>query len=68
MKYICYVPTTDDQGDSQFTCGGSLYETYRQNALHTYNSMRAHDGQAPLSRMPSGTHYTPIRNNQTGEG
>lgn len=59
-NYLCKVPVTEDQGPCKIVCSASYRETYRQNALWEYNSMRAHDGQQPLTRMPNGTTYTKI--------
>ena len=59
-SYTVNVPPTRDQGASAFYAAASMMETMRQNALDTYNRMRAHDGQEPLERMPKGTKY--IRN------
>lgn len=54
---IVTVPPTRDQGNAKFTATDSYGETVAKSALWTYNSMRAHDGQAPLTRMPRGTRY-----------
>ena len=51
------VPPTNDQGSYSADCSASYMDTYQQNALSTYNSARAHDGQPPLARMPRGTVY-----------
>lgn len=56
-SFIVKVPPTRDQGNSNFYASASYMETMRQNALDTYNRMRAHDGQEPLKRMPKGTRY-----------
>lgn len=61
MKYDVYVPPTKEQGDYRTVVSGSYFETYRQEALSDYNSARAHDGLEPLTRMPKGTTYTPIK-------
>jgi hypothetical protein len=52
------VPPTRDQGSTSFIARATYLETLAQNALWTYNHMRAHDGQAPLTKMPKGTTYT----------
>lgn len=58
MKTIRFtVPPTAHVGSYASTCSASYGETYRQNALSDYNSCRAHDGIAPVSRMPAGTNY-----------
>ena len=59
--YKVTVPTTREQGS--FTCiaTDSLMETVKKNALWAYNAARAHDGQAPVSRMPAGTIYKRVR-------
>jgi hypothetical protein len=59
-SYTVNVPPTRDQGNTTFSADASYMETMRKNALWTYNKMREHDGQEPLSRMPKGTKY--IRN------
>lgn len=61
MNYTFTVPPTLEQGSYKGTCSPSARETYRQNALIDYNSARAHDNLPPLSRMPRGTRYTPVR-------
>jgi hypothetical protein len=55
--YLVKVPPVNDQGN--FTCNAraSYMETMKQNALWSYNSARAHDGQEPLKKMPRGTTY-----------
>lgn len=63
MNYTVKVPPTAEQGSYQTTVSSSGKwgtETIAQKALWNYNSARAHDGLAPISRMPSGTTYTPI--------
>lgn len=57
-RYFVTVPTTAEQGLARFVASSSLFESVARNALATYNSMRAHDGQPPLDRMPAGTVYT----------
>lgn len=59
-SYTVNVPPTRDQGSSAFYAAANYMQTMRQDALDTYNRMRAHDGQEPLERMPKGTKY--IRN------
>ena len=60
-NYLCTVPVTNDQSPCKIVCSSSAMETYRQNALWDYNSMREHDGQEPLTRMPNGTTYTRLK-------
>jgi hypothetical protein len=59
-SYKFTVPPTHDVGSYSGTCTSSLGETYRQNALSDYNSVRAHDGHPPLFKMPNGTTYTSL--------
>jgi hypothetical protein len=54
---IVIVPPTPDQGGTTITATSSYMETVAQNALDSYNRMRAHDGQEPLNKMPKGTKY-----------
>ena len=61
MKCKCVVPSTADQGSFTTICTGSSGESFRANALWSYNSARAHDGLEPLSRMPNGTTYQSIK-------
>lgn len=63
MRYRFTVPPTNDVGSYSGTCATSWCESYRKEALRDYNSCRAHDGLPPLSRMPAGTVYTPIKSN-----
>lgn len=57
-RYKVKVPPTWEQGSAVFNASASgRRETMRQNALSTYNSMRAHDGLPPVRRMPAGTKY-----------
>lgn len=58
MKYIVKVPPTADVGSYQTTTSTGGLESYRAKALWDYNSCRAHDGLAPVKRMPAGTSYT----------
>lgn len=60
MRYLVNVPSTRDVGSYKTIAQSSYMETMKQNALRDYNSCRAHDGLFPVSRMPSGTTYTPI--------
>ena len=58
MKTIRFqVPPTREIGSYQGTCSASYGETLAASALWDYNSARAHDGLAPLTRMPAGTIY-----------
>jgi hypothetical protein len=54
---ICIVPPTKDMGSYQTYCKSSYMETYRGNAVWSYNKAREHDGLEPLTRMPVGTKY-----------
>jgi len=49
------IPPTANQGSCVIVGKSTLMETARENALWEYNSMRAHDGQRPLSALPRGT-------------
>lgn len=60
MRRVVIVPITADQSPTRFIASSSLRETLAQNALWTYNHMRAHDGQEPISKMPNGTKYAPV--------
>jgi hypothetical protein len=60
MTYKFTVPPTHDVGSYSGTCTASARETYRQNALRDYNSVRAHDGHPPVFKMPDGTTYTRV--------
>lgn len=65
------VPPTAEMGSFKGTCSHSTRESYRKNALWSYNSARAHDGLPPLDRMPAGTVYYSIRTryiNRCGDG
>lgn len=63
MIQIFTIPPTKDQGSAQFRIGKTDYydKTWRGAALAKYNSMRAHDGQPPLRRLPAGTKVLKIR-------
>ena len=50
-----YCPPTHTQGDCKITGKAGFGETTRENALWQYNSMRAHDGLAPVSTLPPGS-------------
>jgi hypothetical protein len=56
-SYTVDVPPTRDQGSTRFNARASYGETLAKNALWSYNSNRAHDGQGPLTKMPKGTTY-----------
>ena len=61
MKYIVTVPPTAQVGSYKTTVSSSSKfgtETIAQKTLCDYNSVRAHDGLEPVSRMPAGTKYT----------
>lgn len=57
MKYIVKVPPTAEVGSYTTTTSTGGRESYRAKALWDYNSCRAHDGLAPVKRMPAGTAY-----------
>ena len=59
-RTVVIVPPTRDQGNTRFIASASYMETVAKNALWTYNSMRAHDGQGPLTKMPKGTKYEKV--------
>ena len=59
MKYTVTVPPTAQVGSYKTTVTSGRSETLAAQALWDYNSARAHDGLSPVSRMPSGTSYTP---------
>ena len=61
IRYQVTIPPTRDQGSFKCIASASYMETMKQNALWAYNSARAHDGQSPLSRMPSGTVYEKVK-------
>ena len=56
-KYTVFVPPTKDQATFRILARDD-YMTVAKDALQSYNSARAHDGQPPLKRMPNGTTYT----------
>jgi hypothetical protein len=60
MKYLVKVPPTKEQGNYKTTAQSGWGETYRKNALWSYNSAREHDGLPPIKRMPKGTTYEKI--------
>lgn len=60
-SYIFTVPPTRNVGSYSGTCRTSYGETYRQHALWDYNSVRAHDGLPPITRMPPGTKYQRVK-------
>lgn len=59
MKKIikAIVPPTRKAGSCTIVGISSLYETYKQNILWTYNKMLEHDGFMPVKKMPRGTKY-----------
>lgn len=57
-SFTVKVPPTYAVGSFSYVASATYFETVAQNALWHYNSARAHDGYAPLSRMPAGTTYT----------
>ncbi len=62
MRIKYSIPTTRDQGQCEIVGQSSPMETAKENALWTYNSMREHDGQRPVSAFPSGTTSKRISN------
>ena len=44
-------------GSYSGNCRSAYRQTYRKDALQTYNHARAHDGLEPLKRMPQGVKY-----------
>jgi hypothetical protein len=63
MIQIFNIPSTNDQGSATVRIGKTEYydKTWRGAALAKYNSMRAHDGQPPLKRLPRGTTVLKVR-------
>jgi hypothetical protein len=61
--YKFFVPATREQGTYSGFCKDSFQQTFRQDALHDYNSGRAHDGLPPLKKMPAGTKYILSKDN-----
>ena len=60
MKYKVNVPPTKEQGS--YSCiVSNRYESYRKDALWSYNKAREHDGLPPVERMPNGTTYKAIK-------
>lgn len=59
MKYWKMETFTDDMG-SFVSLVNNRTEPKHKDALWQVNSARAHDGLAPLQRMPKGTKYTPV--------
>ena len=55
MRIEYSFPATRSQGPCKIIGVSSPMESARENALWEYNSMRAHDGQPPLSELPKGT-------------
>lgn len=53
IKYT--IPATGDQGPCVIVGKASAMESASDNALWAYNSMRRHDGQLALQKLPSGT-------------
>jgi len=61
MRIRYTIPPTPDQGSCVIIGKGGYGETPARNALWQYNSNRAHDGQAPVSRLPNGTRAERLR-------
>jgi len=59
-RYRVTVPPTWHLGSYAYVVGGGYLQTYKAEALQEYNRARAHEGAAPLSRMPKGTTYTRV--------
>ena len=59
-KIRMIVPPTMDQSALDMAITRQANETPAGAALWVYNSMRDHDGQPPLKRMPKGTVYLPV--------
>lgn len=59
-KYQVTVPPTAEQGSYKTIADDSYGQTAAQCALQDYNSCRAHDGLAPVGKMPRGTVYMRI--------
>lgn len=57
-RYTVKVPPTMEVGSYSTVVSDSYMQTVAQAALQDYNSVRAHDGLSPVSRMPRGTKYT----------
>lgn len=59
--YICKVPFIDDMGSiSPFRVHETRMETKEEQALRELNSMRDHDGQRHLTKLPRGIKYTRV--------
>lgn len=56
--YEIRIPITPDQGPTRLEIHSPYLGSIRGEALRQYNSMRAHDGQPPLTRLPVGTKIT----------
>lgn len=54
------VPPTAEMG-SYVAVVSDSYQTVAKEALENYNSARAYDELPPLSRMPNGTQYIPLK-------
>lgn len=53
-----YIPPTSNQGNYKMTVRGITLSEARRDALHIYNSGRAHDGLNSVKKLPSGTKLT----------
>jgi hypothetical protein len=60
-QYKVNVPATTEQDSYWTIVTDSLRQSKRQDALTRYNIERDHDEQSPLTEMPIGTTYTPIK-------
>lgn len=60
-RYTFTVPPTRHVGSYSGYCKDTYMETYRQNALWSYNRTRVHENVLPLTRMPTGTRYLRIK-------
>lgn len=55
MKIQYTLPVTKNPGNCTIVGTSSWCETARENALWTYNNMRARDGLPPVADLPDGT-------------
>lgn len=60
MEYKVKVPPTVEMG-SYVAVVCDSQQTVAKEALDNYNYMREHDGLPPISRMPNGTEYIPLK-------
>ena len=56
MRIKFHIPPTRDQGSCVIETSSKYWlETPNKQALWEYNSMRRHDGQPDVKRLPNGT-------------